>query len=187
KTNKEMVLLNGDVCHIGGFVIVQDAQTLTCMFVARMEEIFQRVGSTAHYSGKPDGVLVWQVDLTRDPLVYRMPFVSLLRWWSVVNALLCTVNTQHNYIPKLTVYQERRRTEQTQPVVQHMNNPKSRLLNTAQMRDAMYLQKFRISLEDLDFDTIIHLSAIDELHRKRTAVEEAVLSEGSQSTTGKSA
>lgn len=57
--------------------------------------------------------------------------------------------------------QERERTTQTRPTVSHVA-PHDIILNIAQMRDAIHLQKFRIVSPELDEDTIITASAIRE-------------------------
>lgn len=57
--------------------------------------------------------------------------------------------------------QEREKTEQTRPAVSHVS-PHDIILNTAQMRDALNVQKFRIASPDLDEDSLIMESAIRE-------------------------
>jgi len=79
--------------------------------------------------------------------------------------LLCTVNTQHDCDSnKCTttgfryVYQERVRTQRRAPIVEHLRNPDDLILNTAQMRDAVHVQKFRIPPDALDEPAILDAS-----------------------------
>lgn len=48
------------------------------------------------------------------------------------------------------------------------------MLNTAQMRDAVHLQRFRVSSESLDIEDIIHTSAIRELNSEKALGRERV-------------
>lgn len=57
------------------------------------------------------------------------------------------------------VYQERERTSYTRPVLNHSGPLDDRILNTAQMRNAIHLQSFRTPSETLDANTNIHASA----------------------------
>ncbi|KAJ7907725.1 hypothetical protein B0H13DRAFT_1568050, partial [Mycena leptocephala] len=61
--------------------------------------------------------------------------------------LLCTVNVQHNCLDNqcratatIPVFQERTKTSQTVARVAHTKNVNDIVLNTAQMRDAAYVQ-----------------------------------------------
>lgn len=98
--------------------------------------------------------------------------------------LLCTVNTQHDCdTNKCTtsgfryVYQERVRTQRRAPIVQHLKNPDDLILNTAQMRDAIHLQKFRIPPAVLDEPAVIDSSVrrvIDKRKKKKEDAEKEV-------------
>lgn len=98
--------------------------------------------------------------------------------------LLCTVNTQHNCAKSKCgptshrpIYQERHQTQERRSIIEHNVNPDNRVLNTAQMRDVIYLQKYRLSSESLDADTVIHQSAANELQAARQkAAEDAAAS-----------
>jgi hypothetical protein len=83
------------------------------------------------------------------------------------------VNVQHNCsqhncgtADTREVYQEREKTDQTRPAVSHVS-PQDVVLNTAQMRDAIHVQKFRQNSGTLDADTIITESAARELTAQR--------------------
>jgi hypothetical protein len=87
-----------------------------------------------------------------------------------VQDLLCTVNIQHNCaeqeckaVGHQSVYQECQLTTQTRPIVIHNRADNDLVLNTAQMRDAIHIQRFRISSEILDMDGIVHESAVKGL------------------------
>lgn len=107
-----------------------------------------------------------------------MPHLVLQDEWSFVwlSEVLCTVNTQHNcskYQCSTTgirhVYQERVRTTATKPVVEHVSSPDDLVLNMAQMRNAVYLQQFRISPIPLDLSKTIQESAACAIDQRRLA------------------
>jgi hypothetical protein len=86
-----------------------------------------------------------------------------------IQDILCTVNVQHNCSEHRCgtantrdVYQEREKTDQTRPVVSHIM-PQDVVLNTAQMRDAVHVQKFRQRSAVLDADQLITESAAREV------------------------
>lgn len=189
KTNKEMILINGDTCSVGAFVIAHKPGRIGETYVARVDEIIQLQGSSADLSQQPDGVLLQPARVYREAPSYRMPIIELSYTWDLVRTkayqtlyhvgaftnfilqdLLCTVNIQHNCAlnncgatGQRPVYQEHQRTEHTRPVISHNRCPDDLMLNTAQMRDAVYVQPFRISSETLDLDDIVHNSALHEL------------------------
>jgi hypothetical protein len=89
------------------------------------------------------------------------------------------VNTQHNCSEHNCgtektrhVYQERERTDQTRPVVVH-RAPADVVLNTAQMRDAIHVQKFRHRSVSLDADQIITASAAREVIAQKVLRKQA--------------
>lgn len=65
------------------------------------------------------------------------------------------------------IFQERFRTEQTRARITHVRNIEDVVLNTAQMRDAVHVQKFRVDSEALDLDQIVYKSAADELAARK--------------------
>jgi hypothetical protein len=86
------------------------------------------------------------------------------------------VNVQHNcaqYQCGTTnvrhVYQERERTDQTQATVSHSKHPEDLMLNTAQMRDAIHVQAYRLRSPDLDEEGIIMASAAREVSAQKVA------------------
>lgn len=60
-------------------------------------------------------------------------------------------------------------TGMTTPVVEHLTNPNDLILNTAQMRDAIHLQKFQIHSTALDEDTVIQESIARAINKRKTA------------------
>jgi hypothetical protein len=83
--------------------------------------------------------------------------------------ILCTVNVQHNCSEHncrtantRAIYQEGEKTNQVRPVISHAA-PHDIVLNTAQMRDAIHVQKYRQHSETLDADRIITESAAREV------------------------
>lgn len=90
----------------------------------------------------------------------------------------CTVNTQHDcwrYKCQTTgvryVYQERMRTEKTTSVVEHLTEPNDLILNTAQMHDAPYVQKFRIASTPLDEERVIHESVARAINQRKSVTD----------------
>ncbi|KAJ7135127.1 hypothetical protein C8R46DRAFT_1362251, partial [Mycena filopes] len=142
-------------------MIVQDPLTIGETFVARVEEIIQQMGSPAALSSSPDGVLIQRASIDRIRTRYGMPSITFSNQWSIHSTkdLLCTVNVQHNCIDNecgptgsKVVYQERAKTNQTRLEIAHTKNVQDIVLNTAQMRDAIHLQPFRVQPDRLDFD-----------------------------------
>lgn len=85
------------------------------------------------------------------------------------------MNVQHNCMDNQCgptgsrpVFQERERTNQTRAQIAHLQNPTDVVLNTAQMRDAVHLQRFRINTPHLDEHTVIHQSAVNEIAASKT-------------------
>ncbi|KAJ6473443.1 hypothetical protein C8R47DRAFT_957896, partial [Mycena vitilis] len=133
KTSKQLHLKNGDVCVPHNFVIVSHPDHTGETFVARVEEIIQQVNSVADFSSQPDGILLQKAIVDRTQARYGMPSVQLCGQWSVHS-----VDVTHN---------------RSEDIV----------LNTAQMRDAVHLQPYRINSTPLDSDLIITQSAAQEI------------------------
>ncbi|KAK7006456.1 hypothetical protein R3P38DRAFT_3038299 [Favolaschia claudopus] len=172
RTGKTLTLENGDVCSPGHFAILQHPDRIGETFVARVEEIIQCVGSENARHSRADAVLVERVIVVRGTPKYGMPRILITGQRSVHEPadLLCTVNVQHNCqdngcgpTGSRTVFQERQRTEQTRAEIVHTQNLTDLVLNTAQMRDAKHVQRFRINTSPLDADTVIHQSAVNEI------------------------
>ncbi|KAJ6543258.1 hypothetical protein DFH09DRAFT_1249389 [Mycena vulgaris] len=183
RTCGNIILDNGDTCLPGAFVIVKHPVNIGETFVVRVEEIIQQVGSVASHASLADGILVQKVLLLRARPRYGMPSVVLTgerQIYENISNILCTVNVQHNCLDNKCgptayrpVYQECELTTHTQAQIQHSTNPMDLVLNTAQMRDAVYVQHFRINTPTLDRDTIILQSAANELEAAKKAAAAA--------------
>ncbi|KAJ7601530.1 hypothetical protein B0H17DRAFT_1241343 [Mycena rosella] len=178
RTCTDVTLNNGDACIPGGFVIIRHPEHIGETYVAQVEEIIQEVGSLAAHTSLADGILVHKVRLLRELQRYGMPRILLSGERALLQAsdLLCTSNVQHNCIDNncgpagsRPVYQERQITNHTRAEIAHLQNPTDLVLNTAQMRDAVHLQPFRIDTPAMDKDTIIHQSAANELAAAKQA------------------
>jgi hypothetical protein len=53
--------------------------------------------------------------------------------------------------------------------VEHLRNPNDLVLNTAQMRDAIYVQEYRINSQPLDAESVIQEGAARVIDARKTA------------------
>ncbi|KAJ7634450.1 hypothetical protein FB45DRAFT_1025398 [Roridomyces roridus] len=180
RTCKELVLNNGDVCRPGKFVVLQDSTQAGGTRVGQVEEIVQRIGSVAYHASLPDGILVRQVIVSKGRPRYGMPSVLLQEQRALceLQDLLCTVNVQHNCMDNACgptgtapVRQEQAKTTHTVARIAHDKKPDDFVLNTAQMRDAKYVQGFRIKDSPLDRETVILASAAKEVGAPQPVAE----------------
>jgi hypothetical protein len=88
--------------------------------------------------------------------------------------LLCTVNVQHNCLENncaptgsVPVFQERTKTTRTIARVVHVRNVDDVVLNTAQMRDAIHVQPFRLDSTPMDREVVINQSAAKEVAARK--------------------
>ncbi|KAF7976628.1 hypothetical protein HWV62_5933 [Athelia sp. TMB] len=179
QTVNEFHLQNGDRCTIGQFVIArQGPEGFGATTPARVEEILQVKGSEgAEMTGFPDFVLLRLADASVASTTYHMPHLKLTSQWRLVKfaTILCTVNTPHNCADHACgiggsrpIYQEREMTNSTRSVVSHID-PYDVMLNTAQMRDALHVQKFRMPAEILDEQAVITASVAREIDLRKAA------------------
>ncbi|KAJ7814354.1 hypothetical protein B0H14DRAFT_3747837 [Mycena olivaceomarginata] len=145
KTNKQLYLLNGDSCVPHTFVIVKHPRRPGETFVARVEELIQQVGSIADFASRPDGVLLQKTIIDHAREHYGMPSVQLAGEWSLHS-------TEHNCMDNhcaatasIPLFQERTKTAQTIARIAHTQNLHDLVLNTAQMRDAVLVQPYRLN------------------------------------------
>ncbi|ESK83284.1 hypothetical protein Moror_15055 [Moniliophthora roreri MCA 2997] len=96
--------------------------------------------------------------------------------------VLCSVNVQHDCIRQkckvkrsVVVRQERHDTDLRKGRVEHENDPLDVVLNTAQMRDAKYLQKFRLPHMKLPVLETIYASTQHEVAARQQAKQLAGL------------
>ncbi|KAJ7844241.1 hypothetical protein B0H14DRAFT_2585305 [Mycena olivaceomarginata] len=158
RTCEDIVLKNGDVCLPGSFFIIQHPNRIGETFVGRVEEIIQAVGSIASHAHGTDGILVHRLRPR-----YGMPTVIMSGERKIYTTNHNCMDNQCGPTGLRPVYQERQLTDQTRALIAHSKNPTDLVLNTAQMRDALHLQRFRIDTQQMNTDTIIHQSAVSEL------------------------
>ena len=102
------------------------------------------------------------------------------------------MNTQHNChrygcgaTGSRQVYQERTLTQSTSSIVEHLQNPADQILNTAQMRDALYVQKHRINSTQLNPDTLIQEAAAKAIDARKLASAASALIDSSSRGRGR--
>ncbi|KAF7976125.1 hypothetical protein HWV62_7571 [Athelia sp. TMB] len=188
KTNADVHLQNGDKCTIGQFVIAKHGDAnFGGTVTARVEEILQLQGSPSERSGMPDFILIRIAASDHADDIYRMPQLSLKNQYYLVEFkdVLCTVNVQHNCSANSCttaktrpVFQEREITESVRDAVHHVGAPFDLVLNTAQMRDAIHVQQFRVPcvvLDEVAEERIIEASVRREIDvRKVRSAAKAV-------------
>ncbi|KAF8178467.1 hypothetical protein BJ912DRAFT_1045365 [Pholiota molesta] len=167
-TNHSMHLLNNDTCSLGEYVLIQSGHSRPNVGCVR--EIIQQVNSKNYDQNQPDGILIQLASTNEVATKFQMPRVILQDQWSFValSDILCTINTPHDCKRNgcsasgfKHIYQERIRTEHQQPIIEHKVNPDDLILNTAKMRDAIHIQKYRISscpIDDQEEEMIISTS-----------------------------
>ncbi|KAF8180356.1 hypothetical protein BJ912DRAFT_1023704 [Pholiota molesta] len=152
ETSEYVYLMNGDKCSVGQYVIAQLPHS-GALFIACVREILQRVGSENHRNQQADGILIQSAQITTISQKFQMPELAIQDKFSFVpiSNILCTVNTPHNCDRNHCtangfqyIYQERVQTSHRRPIVLHEAHPNDLILNTAQMRDAVHVQNFRI-------------------------------------------
>ncbi|TEB24420.1 hypothetical protein FA13DRAFT_1607880, partial [Coprinellus micaceus] len=150
------ILVNGDRCNRGKYVL---ATLNGQVYVGRVIEILEADPSSG--DGDPDGFLLQRCVCSIDPSSYSMPYVASVDEWHSFQHVLCAVNVQHacsEMNPVCTpsgqaaVTQERKTTAHTRAIIQHTKPEDRLILNTAQMRDAVNLQGFRIPTSAIDED-----------------------------------
>ncbi|KAF8487776.1 hypothetical protein JB92DRAFT_3130476 [Gautieria morchelliformis] len=179
KVCKGIIMMNGDFCPVYGWVIYQAAPHAVegeeRTEVGRIMEILRVMGSNDHRYQRPSTILIETWDVGARTAPYHMPQLTprghprhrlLLR----VQDLLCTVNTQHNCARHnclssgaRVVRQERERTEQTIPQVEHRGDPRDYVLNLCQMRDASLMAHFHAPRPPLNREDIILKGAAMEV------------------------
>ncbi len=107
---------------------------------------------------------------------------------SLKQSLLCAVNVQHDCVSNgckdtgiRHVRQERTLTTQTKPRIEHVNHS-DLILNTAQMRSAVFVQPFRLDSPELNDDAIIMQAVAQEIDSRKAQV--AVPAQGTRSSSG---
>jgi hypothetical protein len=111
----------------------------------------------------------------------RLQFFALGEVDILEQDLLCTVNVQHNCLDNncaatgsVPVLQERTKTTRTIARVVHVRNVDDVVLNTAQMRDAIHVQPFRLDSTPMDREVVINQSAAKEIAARKKRDSSAV-------------
>ncbi|KAK7464371.1 hypothetical protein VKT23_006538 [Stygiomarasmius scandens] len=156
KQAASVVLGNGDKCSQGMFVTIRQDSTLQIAQVVEILRCYRSRELAVHYS-ELQLVLVQVMDLG-DASEHGMPHLQPSGRFFVLEDidLLCTVNVQHDCIRNgcqinqtRIVRQERELTEHRKGEILHAGSKEDYVLNTAQMRDAKYVQHFRLPLKPL--------------------------------------
>ncbi|KAE9396389.1 hypothetical protein BT96DRAFT_758157, partial [Gymnopus androsaceus JB14] len=123
-------------------------------------------------SQQAGSILVQLIDSSTEAIAYRMPKVLFTDQYAIVDIkdILCAVNVQHHCVGRKClavdsrpVYQERHRKEgATKAAIRH-ESPEDLVLNTAQMRNAVLVQQFRIPSPTLNAQEIIMKSVQKEI------------------------
>ncbi|TRM70314.1 hypothetical protein BD626DRAFT_448805 [Schizophyllum amplum] len=190
KTCSDYVLENGDNCSIDQFVIVRAPSGLTT-FLAAVREIIQLAGSVEDYSQTPSGILLEVMKLNTSTPTYGMPAVAPHEQPHFVfvhpKALLCTVNVQHRCATHKCqatgthfVFEEGDKSRPKRAArVHHASSPQDVVLNTAQMRDAVHLQPYRINSNIGPEEDVLTASSLAEVDKRKAAALEAATSASS--------
>ncbi len=188
-TATSMTLLNGNVCHIGDWVLFSlSVDNAEAPALGHIHEMIVDVARTQQYP-RPAAILLRQVDIGEWVEPYRMPRIrisdkwaaadivvrSVIRDWCIltffIQQILCSANVQHQCHSHCCVtsgseviYQEWQATNQRQVVIVH-NAPEDLLLNTTQMHDASHFSWHCVSIDvtALDFNSAIMNGAQQEV------------------------
>ncbi|KIJ57691.1 hypothetical protein HYDPIDRAFT_44970, partial [Hydnomerulius pinastri MD-312] len=176
QTCKSLTARNGDVCDLYQFVLASDPRTTdeVLPIIGRVSEILQVCHARAQWDGRADYVLIEVFQVAGIAERYQLPLLRSQGWKLVpASALLCAVNVQHNCAANgctdtafITVREEREATSKTEKRIEHRSLD-DLVLNTAQMRDAIYVQQFRIQAQQLDREQAIHAGAAAEIEAQK--------------------
>ncbi|KAI0723525.1 hypothetical protein C8Q76DRAFT_614464 [Earliella scabrosa] len=187
KTSTEVTLLNGDTCKPGGYVIASSppgvqvpntSESSHNTYVACVDEILTVRGTPEDLHRQSNMILLHRASVTRANPKYRMPHIDMQNAYHLcrIEDLKCTVNVQHNCDARgctdsgsRRTREERLLTNKTTTMVEHNVPLDDLLLNTAQMRDALYVQPFRIASPDLNSDEITMVAVQREILGRKAA------------------
>ncbi|KAF9233611.1 hypothetical protein BU15DRAFT_66415, partial [Melanogaster broomeanus] len=153
QTCKSLTAHNGNICKLYQFVLASDQQP-------------QSNGvchTPPQWDGQANYVLIEVFRIVGLADTYHLPLLRSAGWKLMsAQSLLCSVNVQHNCAANsctdaafATVYEEREATSKKGKRMEHRSLDDV-VLNTAQMRDAIYVQQFRMRADQLDRDQAIH-------------------------------
>jgi hypothetical protein len=80
-----MTLMNGDICHLGSFVIARKLGVLGQTLAARVAEILQIHHSVADLRNQAEFVLLQVANVSHAAQGYCMPKIEMLHEWYLVN------------------------------------------------------------------------------------------------------
>ena len=83
KTNKEIQLKNGDICHLRDFVICETKSDISQPFIGRVSEIVQQVGGSNDFNQLADAILLQRVLPGQAIVPYGMARVEYIDEWLV--------------------------------------------------------------------------------------------------------
>ncbi|KAJ6484648.1 hypothetical protein C8R45DRAFT_1147453 [Mycena sanguinolenta] len=159
KCNK-VVLLGGDIAHVGGFVLFRKPTDAVSQR-PRIGKVLEIVAD--EFAGTLLGILVCEYTVGETGIApYRFPSLTSqpdrIEWCSL-KACVATASTIHNCAahgctPTATksIIQERKATGRFEKEVVHSASPDDVLFNLAQLRSAQYIQKFQPSERYPDLD-----------------------------------
>ncbi|KAJ3832688.1 hypothetical protein F5878DRAFT_495781, partial [Lentinula raphanica] len=169
RQSKDVILVNGDRCMPLSYAAcsAQACIPFACdgISIVQVLEILRikRPGALL-----ADSILVEAMIIGTEPSVYGMPSLKHSGKFFVVKptVLQCTVNVQHNCYQNncqveqvRAVLQERERTGEVRGAIVHRGDIHDVVLNTAQMRDAKFVQRFRLPGKILSFEQELTASA----------------------------
>ncbi|THH18949.1 hypothetical protein EUX98_g8870 [Antrodiella citrinella] len=163
KTSKAMVLLNGDSCPLGQYILYRSpgAARGSVPLIGCVREILQQVTTVNFRQSMPDAILVQRYQSTGNVDPYNMPGVMPEEEYDFLppQNILCTANVQHQCAKFecedsafVFIRQERQLSDQTRPVIEH-KEAQHLVLNTARMRDAVHMN---LMYNQVDPQTIDH-------------------------------
>ncbi|KAE9400250.1 hypothetical protein BT96DRAFT_993265 [Gymnopus androsaceus JB14] len=172
---QDMILSNGDKCRMLTYAACSHPAlqnfSRNGIAIAQVVETLRLKRSGGFTSSIADSVLVEAVMVRTTSSSHGMPRLMPSSQYFALKPgdLCCTVNVQHDCDQNscvienvLPVYQEQKKTSQLKGAVVHKGNLQDKVLNTAQMRDAKYVQKFCIKAVPLSLDHVLEESATRE-------------------------
>ncbi|KAJ3809763.1 hypothetical protein EV368DRAFT_89490 [Lentinula lateritia] len=171
---KKLVLANYDICSNSSYVACMEPSLHA---FARDGIALAQVHEILHLKRRNDPVVVADsvlIEALHTGVVASsqgMPRLSPSGQFFTVkpSTIRCTVNVQHDCVFHKCpvkevgrVYQERKKVDKAKGMVVHQGDLRDQLLNTAQMRNANYVQRFRIKADLLPFDLVLEQSTTRE-------------------------
>ncbi|KAI6137814.1 hypothetical protein BKA82DRAFT_4486738 [Pisolithus tinctorius] len=173
---RSIVATNGETCRLGDFVLAREPRAAghELPLIGSLHEILQICHSPAQQRNQANWLLLETFKVTGSADIYHLPRIQPLGWVVLpATAVICCVNVQHNCAghgctgsSTVSVYEEREKTTKTAKRIEH-REPLDLILNTAQMRNACHVQRFRTPVQQLDRDWAIHTGAAAEFNAQK--------------------